>query len=203
MNRLDRRRVLTSLAGGAAVAGVSHALSKKAFADSESGVLRERAVRHYCWVLAQQRSRTHTQHPIDYWCGLFGPIRHENYLPPQIARGLIAYEDFPYPIDSENRAIEAFNQTAKFYDRNWLDPETLDRLAVKPVAGSNDFQFIFSSFVGKNSRHPRTALLAVDSPLGEFAQHGAQIPSRNSGSRRQPAFSPKTRLETGCLQSPD
>jgi hypothetical protein len=172
MSLIDRRRILTSLAGGAAIASASHAISKEAFADTESSALRERAVRHYCWVLAQQGVRTRTQHPIDFWCGPFAPIRYENYLPPQMGRGLIAYEDFPHPIDTENKAIEAFKETAKFYDRDWLDPETLDYFAVKPAVGSKDFPFIFSSLVGEKNTPARTALLAIDSPLGEFGRPG-------------------------------
>src|SRR5580658_9108563 len=168
MSQLDRRHVLKSLVGGAAVAGVSHAISKEALADTESSALRERAVRHYCWVLAQQSGRPRTQHPIDFWCGPFAPICYENYLPPQMGRGLIAYEDFPHPIDAENKALEAFNETAKFYGRDWLDPETLDYFAIKPAVGSKDFPFIFSSLVGEKNTPARTALLAIDSPLGEF-----------------------------------
>ena len=37
MSRIDRRRVLTSLAGGAAVAGFTDTISKEAFAAPEVG----------------------------------------------------------------------------------------------------------------------------------------------------------------------
>jgi hypothetical protein len=172
MSRIDRRRVLTSLAGGAAVAGIASAISKEAFAESELSALGERAVRHYAWIFAQQGGGPRTQQSIDFWCGPFAPIRYENYLPPEIGRGLIAYEDFPQPIDAESKAIEAFNETAKFYGRDWLNPETLDYFAVKPANGSKDFQFIFPSLVGEKNTRARTAMLAIDSPLGEFGRPG-------------------------------
>jgi len=172
MTQPDRRRVLTSLAGGAAVAGIASAISKEAFSELELSALGERAVRHYAWIFAQQGGGPHTQQSIDFWCGPFAPLRYENYLPPQIGRGLIAYEDFPHPIDTENKALEAFNETTKFYGRDWLDPETLDYFAVKPVVGSKDFPFIFSSLVGEKNTPARTALLAIDSPLGEFGRPG-------------------------------
>lgn len=168
MTRLDRRRVLTSLAGGVAVAGIIPAISEAAFADSESGVLRERAERHYCWLLAQQGGRLGIPHAVEFCSGPWATIRYENYLPPQIARVLIAYEDFLHPIDTETKALEAFKETAKFYGRDWLDPETVDYFAVKPAIGSKDFQFILSSFVGKKNTSPRTALLATDSLLSGF-----------------------------------
>lgn len=167
MTKLDRRGVLASLAGGAAVASIVPAISIEA--DSESGVLRERAERHYCWVLAQQGGRPGTPHAIEFCSGPWATIRYENYLPPQIARVLIAYEDFPHPIDTEEKALEAFKETAKFYGRDWLDPETVDYLAVKPANGSKDFQFILSSFVGnKKNTSPRTALLGIDSVLSDL-----------------------------------
>ena len=168
MSHIDRRRVLTSLAGGAAVAGISQVITKETSAGPASDVLRESAERHYCWVLAQQGGLTRTPHAIEFCSGPWANIRYENYLPPQIARVLIAYEDFPHPIDTEKKALEAFNETAKFYGRDWLDPETVDYFAVKPAIGSKDFQFILSSFVGNKNTSPRTALLAIDSVLNGF-----------------------------------
>lgn len=170
MNHIDRRRVLTSLAGSAAGASILPAISKEALADSESGVLRERAERHFCWVLAKQSGLPGTPHAVEFCSGPWATIRYENYLPPQIARVLIAYEDFPHPVDTETKALEAFKETAKFYGRDWLNPETIDYFAVKPAIGSKDFQFTLSSFVGKKNTSPRTALLAIDSVLSGFRQ---------------------------------
>ena len=131
----------------------------------KTGTLQERAKRHYCWVLAQRGGRTRTQRRIDFWCGLSAPIRYENYLAPQIARGVIAYKNFPHPIDSENRAIEAFNETAKFFDRDRLDAETLDYLAVEPADGSKDFQFNLSSSVGGKRYVPTNCLARHRQPI--------------------------------------
>jgi hypothetical protein len=149
MTQLDRRRVLTSLAGGAAVAGVTHAISKGALSAPVSDAAGERAERHYSWYLAQQGGRAHGQHAIDFWSAPWAVVRYENYLPPQIARALIAYEDFPRPIDSTDKALEAFIEASKFYGRDWLDPATLDRFIVEPNIGSKDFQSILTSFVGE------------------------------------------------------
>ncbi len=57
MSRIDRRRALTLLAGGSAMAGVSHAISREAFTAPESEALRERAERQYYWVLARPLNR--------------------------------------------------------------------------------------------------------------------------------------------------
>jgi len=171
MTQLDRRHVLTSLAGGAAVAGVSHAMSNEAFAASESGALCERE-RHYCWYLAQQGGRTCTQHAIDFWSMPWAYVRYEDYLPPQIARGLIAYEDFPRPIDNSAKALEAFVKAFTFYDRDWLEPAILDRFTVEPAIESKDFQSILTSFVGEKGTSNRTALLAIDSTTCGPGWHG-------------------------------
>src|SRR5579884_3002900 len=167
MPKLDRRRALTSLAGGAAAASIVPAISKEALADPEAGVLRERAERHYCWVLARQGGRPRTPHAVEFCSGSWSNIHYENYLPPQIARVLIAHEDFYHPIDTEETALEAFKETTKYYRRDWLDPETLDYFAVKPANGAKDFQDILSSFISnKDNTFPRTALIEIDSVLG-------------------------------------
>ena len=165
MTQLDRRRVLTTLGGGAAVAGVSYAISKDAFAASESDALHECAG-HYCWYLAQQGGRPPRQRAIEFWTGPFAAIRYENYLPPQIGRTFIAYENFPEPIDSADKALEAFNEASKFYRRDWLDYEKLDRFTVEPANGLKDFQSILAPFVGEKNPSNRTALLNIDNIPG-------------------------------------
>ena len=172
MSRIDRRHALTLLAGGSVVAGVCHAISKEAFAAPESDALRERAERHYFWVLAQQGGQTRRQHAVDFWSMSWDTVHYENYLPPQIARALIAYEDFPRPFDSTNKALDAFIEVSKFYNRDWLDPGMLDRFSVEPAIGSKDFQSILTSFVGEKDTSTRTALLALDSTSCGPGWHG-------------------------------
>jgi hypothetical protein len=172
MKTINRRRILTSLAGGAAVAGVSNALSKEAFAAPESDALRESAERRYYWVLALQGDLTRRQHTVDFWSMSWDAIHYENYLPPQIARALIAYEDFPQPFAITNKALGAFIEASKFYNRDWLDPGMLDCFTVEPATGAKDFESILTSFVGEKDTSTRTALLALDSTSCGPAWHG-------------------------------
>ena len=99
-------------------------------------------------------------------------VHYENYLPPQIARALIAYEDFPRLLDSTNNALDAFIEVSKFYNRDWLDPGMIDRFTVEPAIGSKDFQSILTSFVGEKDTSTRTALLALDSTSCGPGWHG-------------------------------
>jgi len=112
VTKFDRRRVLTSLAGGAAAASIVPAISKEALADSESDALRERAERHYCWVLARQGGRPGTPHAVEFCSGPWTNIGYENYLPPQIARVLIAHEDF-YPDRHQRKSSRSVQRNCK------------------------------------------------------------------------------------------
>lgn len=171
MSRIDRRHFLTSLAGGAVLAGDTDAIVKAASAAPQD-LLRERAERHYCWVLAQQGGQTRRQHAVDFWSMSWDTVHYENYLPPQIARALIAYEDFPRPFDSTNEALDAFIEVSKLYNRDWLDPGMLDRFSVEPAIGSKDFRSVLTSFVGEKDTSTRTALLALDSTSCGPGWHG-------------------------------
>ena len=172
MTQPDRRRILRSLAGVVAVPGVARAISNEARAAPEAEALRERTERYYYWVLAQQGGQTRRQHAIDFWSMSWDAVHYENYLPPQIARALIAYEDFPRQFDSTNKALDAFVKVSKFYNRDWLDSGMLDRFTVEPANGSKDFRSILTSFVGEKDTPTRTALLALDSTSCGPGWHG-------------------------------
>lgn len=171
MIKFDRRQALTSLAqgvGASVVSGAANAVCRASPTDVPEGSI----VRQFCWVLAKQEARMGPHHPIDFWTGPWSSVRYENHLPAQVAQGLIAYEDFSCPVGTEREALEAFRETAKFYDRDWLDPNSLDRVAITPAAASKDFQSLFTTFAGENSMRPRTALIAIDSPFGELRRPG-------------------------------
>ncbi|MFZ3310691.1 MAG: hypothetical protein WA280_15100, partial [Xanthobacteraceae bacterium] len=95
MTHPNRRRVLTSLAGGAAVAGIAPAISNEAFADSESDALCQRAPRREGWLIAQQRRESAGESIVDFWSMPWAQIPYANHLPPQIARGMVSCEEFP------------------------------------------------------------------------------------------------------------
>jgi hypothetical protein len=164
MNPINRRRILKSLAGGAAVAHIPHAISNEALAAPVSDAPLGRTEGHYYWMLAQQGGLMPRQHALDFWSMSCGAVHYENYLPPQIARALIAYGDFPRPFDSTKEALDAFIEVSKFYNRDWLDPGMIDRFSVEPAIGSKDFRSVLTSFVGeKGGTSARSALLALDS----------------------------------------
>ncbi len=161
MTHIDRRRALTSLVAGAALTAAPEAIAPGAFAAPEPDALRKHAENHYYWCLAQQAGKGRTEHAIEFWTGPWARFHYENYLPPQMSRALIAYDSFSDPIDTANQ-VEAFTQASKYYKRDWLDPETLDRFTVGPAAGSKNFESILTSIVGDQHPSTRSALLSID-----------------------------------------
>ncbi len=160
MNHIDRRRVLTSFAAGTAMASASSVIPKVALAAPETDTFQQSP--EYCdgWLLAQQQRDSAESTIVDFWSMPWAEIRYAKYLPPQIRRGLVSYEQFPRRAEAQN-AIGAY----KDGDENrygWLDLRRLERF-IADSDGRQPFVPLLDSFLGADSAAGRTCLMALDS----------------------------------------
>jgi hypothetical protein len=162
MTPLNRRRVLTSLSGGAAVATIAPGISKAALSAPDSGVLHELAERPG-WLIAQRDGEECGQHVVKFWSMNWAPTHFANHLPPQISRGLIAYHDFGARIGDADSTVDPLHRAFENCGRKWIEPEQLDRFTLKLDVGVEGFLPQLTSFVGDSRAATRTALVDLDS----------------------------------------
>lgn len=186
MSRIDRRRVLTSLAGGAAVTGVAPKIPTAALAALDLGQPCKRAERHEGWLIARQRCERAAEPIIDFWSMPWADIHYAIHLPPQVARAVISYEDFGKPVDTAQNPVDIFTRTSVHYLREWIDPAKLDRFTVNSDCPVESFSSLLTPLIGERSTTSRTAIVALDSL--------APGPAQRSWAQILPAFA-------GCYDS--
>lgn len=162
MSHIDRRRVLTSLAGSAAIAATAPAISKAALAVPNSGVL-DGPDERLGWLIAQRDARECGQHTVDFWSMNWAHSHFAKHLPPQISRGLVAYHDFGARISDGPTALNPWERALEDCARKWIEPKELDRLTLKLDVGPEDFLSRLTAFVGEKGIAVRAALIDLDS----------------------------------------
>lgn len=162
MTQLDRRRVLTSLAGSVAVASAAPGISKAALAVSDADVLDER-VQRLGWLIAQQDSRECGLHAVKFWSMDWAPTHFSNHLPPQISRGLVAYHNFGARVGDAHSAVDPLKRAFENCARKWIELEQLDRFSLKLDVGAECFLPQLIAFGGEKGASIRTALVDLDS----------------------------------------
>ncbi len=162
MTHPNRRRILTSLAGSAAIAGAASGIAKATFAAPELGALRERPERQG-WLIAQQDSEGCGEHTVNFWSMDWAPTHFAHHLPPQISRGLVAYHDFGARTGDGCDKVDALERAFENCARKWIEPEQLDRFTLKLDVGAEAFLPRLTAFVGEKGAASRTALIDLDS----------------------------------------
>ena len=162
MSQIDRRRVLTWLAGSAAIATTAPAISKAASAMPHSGVLDGPAER-LGWLIAQRDARERGRHAVDFWSMNWAPTHFAKHLPPQISRRLVAYHDFGARIGDGPAALNPWERALEDCARKWIEPKQLDRFTLKLDVGPEDFLPRLTAFVGEKGIAVRAALIDLDS----------------------------------------
>jgi hypothetical protein len=178
MTQLDRRRVLTSLAGGAAAAAAP-GISKTVLAVPDSGLLDERPERRG-WLIAQRDGQDCGQHLVNFWSMDWAPTHFAHYMPPQISRGLVAYHDFGARIDDADAKVDPLERAFENCARKWIEPEQLDRFTLKIDVHANAFPPQLIAFVGESRTATRTALVDLDSRTifgGEMTRWRHMLPA--------------------------
>ena len=156
------------------------------------GALRERTERQYYWVLVHQNSLTPRQHTVDFWSMSWDAIHYENYLPPQIARALIAYEDFPQPLDITNKALGVQTRVRQTFllKLHWKRPQLrrLPRAMLK--RGGGKFNLLVRPEI---ERLPGTGL-CIDSTRPTTARRST---ARSYGQSHRTSHRPQSRAGRG------
>ncbi len=179
MSYVNRRRVLTSLAGSAAIAGAAPIISKAALAVPHSGAFREPAER-LGWLIAQRDARECGQRAVDFWSMNWAQTHFARRLPPQISRGLVAYHDFAARISDGPAALNPWERALEDCARKWIEPKQLDRLTLKRDVGPEDFLPRLTAFVGEKGIAVRAALIDLDSSTffgGDMTRWRSMLPA--------------------------
>jgi hypothetical protein len=107
MTNVDRRRFLTSLAASAASVSFP---SMAGIAEPIPNGLEDRLCD--AWLIGQPR-RAPATHAIDFWSMPWADISYANYLPPQVAHGVIWHERF--------HGLRAVFDSIDGRDFDWID----------------------------------------------------------------------------------
>jgi len=152
--QVDRRRLLTSLAVGAASAGLPYSVAS-ATGVAETLPARNTGPTCGAWLIARQpHSELAPHHVIDFWSMPWSEIGYANNLPPQIARGVIWYET----IDAQ----EALDCIDRIYRESyWADG--LPRQCAAHFDGAETLSSTLASLIGNSKSERRIALVALDS----------------------------------------
>ena len=163
MTNINRRHLMRTLAASTVLASTvpsKGAQDTRIVAAAERNG--ERDAWRGAWLIARQNRQTSGHHIVDFWSKPFCEIHHADYLPVEIARGVLWHEYEGYASEQE-AALKYVDAVFKQERSEWrTDP----RQFVEHLGGTETLSSPLPILVRKSTAWclgGRTALLALDS----------------------------------------
>lgn len=163
MTNINRRYVLRSLAASTVLAGVVPAEGAPAKEVPEAAKRNGKPdLRRGAWFIARQSRKTPGHHTVDFWSKPLCEIRHPDFLPADITRGVL-WHDHAGDGSPDHPALEYVDSVFRRGRSDWInDPHQF----AEYVDGTNGLTSVLPPMISEkteNSRCRRTALLDLDS----------------------------------------
>ncbi len=158
MTDMDRRRLLSSVASSALCGSIASTV-KAARAATQQSAIDTDDVSADAWLLARQCQQHQSDQGVDFWARPWCSIPYAKYLPREIPRGAMWYEN-----SGRHRS-----RTAESIDRSFKnfcsDRSNLRRKIVAHIGGTESLASALRSLIEDQASHAaaRTAFLSLNS----------------------------------------